>query len=513
MDVLNKVADLRLPVHMAENASRGFVFTGDRSLAKEFRDSNIQIQSVLPELKEAVGDNAGQTRLIEGIETALGRPWKAPRIRINKTPPILVPSSRRPLNRDRLDLTVSSRRFGFEPVQAGRDLFHRRAALGIRPTDSRKPIHVMVSGRPLRNAEGDISGASIVLRDITEAQGTDRKLQQAQKLNAIGKLTGGVAHDFNNMLTVITGMMEVLTDDIRSNPEALQTVALVNQAADRCTELIQHLLAFACKQPLRPRNVDINSTVRDIAKLLGPTLGEHIKIDSMLAQEVAITHADSLQLANSLVNMAINARDAVPHGGRLSIESRNVVLDEAYAQANVGVIPGSYVMLAVSDTGKGMPAAILDKVFEPFFNQRGRQGFSGSAWSTVSSTCRAGTSRSPARKATHHDPPSSALRQHHRRRGRPAGRACRKRQRNHPRGRRRSAGARLRRRSTAKSRLHDDRGRGRTESAGPRRPRHGFRPVVHRRDHARRHEWLRIVGSRREAASGDHGSLHVRLYR
>jgi hypothetical protein len=156
MDVLNKVADLRLPVHMAENASRGFVFTGDRSLAKESRDSNIQIQSVLPELKEAVGGNAGQTRLIEGIETALGRPWKAPRIRINKTPPILVPSSRRPLNRDRLDLTVSSRRFGFEAVQAGRDLFHRRAALGLRHRLDRargvmllvKPDHLGVDSQP-----------------------------------------------------------------------------------------------------------------------------------------------------------------------------------------------------------------------------------------------------------------------------------------------------------------------------------------------------------------------------
>jgi Histidine kinase-, DNA gyrase B-, and HSP90-like ATPase len=206
--------------------------------------------------------------------------------------------------------------------------------------------------------------------------------------------------------------------------------------------LIQHLLAFACKQPLRPRNVDINSTVRDIAKLLGPTLGEHIKIDSMLAQEVAITHADSLQLANSLVNMAINARDAVPHGGRLSIESRNVVLDEAYAQANVGVIPGSYVMLAVSNTGKGMPAAILDKVFEPFFTTKeagkASRAQHGPRFRQPVGPAHQGLQRGRPR---HHDPPLSALRQHHRRRGRPAGRACRKRQRNHPRGRRRSAGA------------------------------------------------------------------------
>src|SRR5207244_13446458 len=115
----------------------------------------------------------------------------------------------------------------------------------------------------------------------------------------------------------------------------------------------RHLSALARKQPLRPRNVDVNSTVLDIAKLLRPTLGEHIEIDSILQQEVATAHIDSSQLANSLVNMAINARDAMPDGGKLLLETRNVMLDEAYAQANPDVIPGSYVMLAVSDTGTG----------------------------------------------------------------------------------------------------------------------------------------------------------------
>ena len=245
-----------------------------------------------------------------------------------------------------------------------------RKEMIIRPADGRKPLHVAVSARPLRDATGGVGGASIVYHDITDVQETERKLQQAQKLDAIGQLTGGVAHDFNNMLTVIAGTMEVLMDELKDKPEALQTAALVNQAADRCTELIQHLLAFARRQPLRPRNVDINSTILDIAKLLRPTLGEHIEIDSILEQEVATAHIDSSQLANSLVNMAINARDAMPDGGRLLLETRNVVLDEAYAQANPGVTPGSYVMLSVSDTGTGMPTAVCDRVFEPFFTTK-----------------------------------------------------------------------------------------------------------------------------------------------
>src|SRR5882757_8572969 len=131
--------------------------------------------------------------------------------------------------------------------------------------------------------------------------------------------------------------------------------------------LIQHLLAFARKQPLRPRNIDINNTIIDIARLLRPTLGEHIEINSILEEEVATEHIDASQLANSLVNMAINARDAMPSGGTLLLERRNVVLDEAYAEANPEVAPGPYLMLAVSDTGTGMPAAVRERVFKPFF--------------------------------------------------------------------------------------------------------------------------------------------------
>ena len=172
------------------------------------------------------------------------------------------------------------------------------------------------------------------------------------------------------MLTVITGTTETLVAALAHEPELQKTAELIDQAAERCSELIQHLLAFARRQPLQPRNVDVNATVLDIAKLLRPTLGEQIEVDSILEQEVATAHIDASQLANSLLNMAINARDAMPNGGKLLLETRNVVLDEAYAQANPGVKPGPYVMLAVSDTGTGMSQEVLDKVFEPFFTTK-----------------------------------------------------------------------------------------------------------------------------------------------
>jgi signal transduction histidine kinase/CHASE3 domain sensor protein len=238
------------------------------------------------------------------------------------------------------------------------------------PAGSRDPVHLVVSGSPLRDASGAISGAALVYHDVTASRETERELQQAQKLDAIGKLTGGVAHDFNNMLTVITGTTETLVAGLHDQPDLLSVATLIDQAAERCSELIQHLLAFARKQPLQPRNVDINGTIVDIAKLLRPTLGEQIEIETILEQAVATSHIDPSQLANSLLNMAINARDAMPNGGKLLLETRNVVLDEAYASENADVRPGPYVMLAVSDTGTGMPAEVRDKAFEPFFTTK-----------------------------------------------------------------------------------------------------------------------------------------------
>jgi signal transduction histidine kinase len=240
----------------------------------------------------------------------------------------------------------------------------------VRPGRKADPVHLVVSGAPLRDGSGAISGAALVYHDMTAARETERQLQQSQKLDAIGKLTGGVAHDFNNMLTVITGTTETLVEGLAGRPEYQSVAKLIDAAAERCAELIQHLLAFARKQPLQPRNVDINNAVFDIVKLLRPALGEQIEIETILAPEATTSHIDPSQLANSVLNMAINARDAMPDGGKLLLETRNVVLDEAYAEANAEVRPGPYVMLAVSDSGTGMPADVRDKVFEPFFTTK-----------------------------------------------------------------------------------------------------------------------------------------------
>jgi PAS domain S-box-containing protein len=240
----------------------------------------------------------------------------------------------------------------------------------VRPHSGNPVRHLMVSGRPMLDGQGSISGAVLVYHDATISRETERQLHQSQKLDAIGKLTGGVAHDFNNMLTVISGNTETLVASLKQQPELQRIARLIDDAAERCAELIQHLLAFARRQPLQPRNVEINAAITDIAKLLRPTLGEQIQIETALEQGPMTAHIDPSRLTNAVLNMAINARDAMPGGGKLLLETRRVVLDEAYAHANADVVPGPYVMLAVSDTGSGMSTEVQQKAFEPFFTTK-----------------------------------------------------------------------------------------------------------------------------------------------
>ncbi len=241
----------------------------------------------------------------------------------------------------------------------------------IRHLDASKNIHLIANGRPLRDKSGAFKGAVIVYRDITEAKDTERQLRQAQKMDAIGQLTGGIAHDFNNILTVITGTIEILAAAVNDRPQYAAIAKMIDQAADRGAELTRHLLAFARKQSLRPRETDVNALITETAKLLRPTLGELVEIEATLEGDAWPALVDPNQLTSALLNLAVNSRDAMPNGGKLTLESGNTLLDESYAKAQGDVRPGEYVMIAVSDNGSGIPAEIRDKVFEPFFTTKG----------------------------------------------------------------------------------------------------------------------------------------------
>jgi PAS domain S-box-containing protein len=210
----------------------------------------------------------------------------------------------------------------------------------------------------------------VVARDVSERRNLENELRHAQKMEAIGKLTGGIAHDFNNILTVVTGTIEILADAVADKPELTPVAKLLEGAAWRAADLTQQLLAFARRQPLKPRDTDVNSLIVDTAKLLRSTLGEQIEIESMLRDDLRHALVDPSQLTAALINLALNSRDAMPDGGKLVIETDYVYLDEAYAKTNTEVRPGPYVMIALSDTGIGMPPAILGKVFEPFFTTK-----------------------------------------------------------------------------------------------------------------------------------------------
>jgi CheY-like chemotaxis protein len=189
-------------------------------------------------------------------------------------------------------------------------------------------------------------------------------------MEAVGRLAGGIAHDLNNILTVVTGTIEILAEGVADRPEFAAIAKMIDQAAARGADLTHRLIAFARKQPLQPCEVDVNSLVIATADLLRPSLGEQIEVHMALAGDAARAMIDPGQLTNAILNLAFNARDAMADGGQLTIETSNVVVDDLHASMNGDVAAGNYVMVAVTDTGHGIPAGILGNVFEPFFTTR-----------------------------------------------------------------------------------------------------------------------------------------------
>ena len=212
---------------------------------------------------------------------------------------------------------------------------------------------------------------------------SDLLLRQSQKMEAVGQLTGGVAHDLNNILTVITGTIEILAEGVAHRPELAAIAKMMDEAAGRGADLTHRLLAFARKQPLQPREVDVNSLVTEAANLLRSALGEPIDVHMVLAGDTALALIDPSQLHDAILNLALNARDAMPDGGNLTIETCNVVLDESYFSIDSDVVAGNYVMVAITDSGHGIPASILSNVFEPFFTTKDVDKGSGLGLSMV----------------------------------------------------------------------------------------------------------------------------------
>jgi two-component system, cell cycle sensor histidine kinase and response regulator CckA len=214
-----------------------------------------------------------------------------------------------------------------------------------------------------------VRGVVINARDVTERRSLERQLLQAQKMEAVGRLAGGIAHDFNNVLTAILGYVALMLDGLPTLSPLRPDLEEIRTAADRAAGLTRQLLAFSRKQVLDLRVLDLNALVTDMDRLLRRLLGEDIVMVTTLDPTLGAVRADVHQLEQVVVNLAVNSRDAMPEGGRLTIETQNAALDDSYAREHV-VRPGSYVMLAVSDTGTGMSAETMSHVFEPFFTTK-----------------------------------------------------------------------------------------------------------------------------------------------
>jgi PAS domain S-box-containing protein len=222
-----------------------------------------------------------------------------------------------------------------------------------------------------------------ILRDVTERNSMERQLQHAQRMEAVGQLTGGMAHDFNNILAVIIGTLDALEDELAERPETEELAKEALGAALHGAALTKQLLAFSRRQRLHSEVIDLNRLVGSTTVLLRRTLGESIAIATVLADGLWPAEADPSQVESALVNLAINARDAMPQGGRLTIETANKSLDAQYAAQNAEVTAGDYVMLAVSDTGTGIAAEVLSRVFDPFFTTKAEGKGSGLGLSMV----------------------------------------------------------------------------------------------------------------------------------
>jgi len=229
-----------------------------------------------------------------------------------------------------------------------------------------------------------------VVRDVSEQKRSaealrslEGQLRQSQKLEAVGQLAGGVAHDFNNVLTAITGYADLLLGDLAVEDPKRQDVQEIKAAAQRAATLTRQLLAFSRKQVLQPRVLDLNAVVRTLEKMLQPLIGEHVKLRIVLEPALGAVRADPAQIEQVIMNLAVNARDALQGGGQLTIETANVDLDEAQARERSGATPGPYVMLAVSDTGVGMDAETRAHIFEPFFTTKEQGRGTGLGLATV----------------------------------------------------------------------------------------------------------------------------------
>ncbi|MBK6454570.1 MAG: PAS domain S-box protein [Gemmatimonadetes bacterium] len=319
------------------------------------RESHALLQSVIEGTSDAVfvKDVAGRYLMMNAAAARLL--GCAPENATGKSDEELLPAGMDEAHRSReLDVMASAREQTYEHVVSLHG--HSRTLL--------------TTTGPYRDARGNVIGVVAISRDVTELKRMEGQLRQAQKMEAVGQLAGGVAHDFNNLLTVINGYSNLLLNQLEPGDPDRDLIAEIRHAGERAETLTRQLLAFSRKQVLQPQVVRLNAVLEDLHKLLRRLIGEDVDIVLSLDPDLGLTKVDPAQFEQAIINIAVNARDAMPGGGRLRIDTGNAELDDAYAAEFPGVRPGRYLRITLRDSGVGMDATTSARVFEPFFTTK-----------------------------------------------------------------------------------------------------------------------------------------------
>jgi len=377
-------------VQAAESNQRGFVITQDDRYLDACREATAKITAVIDGLSERVKDNPKQLQAVAEMRPLLGEKLEiidqtiadTRAGRVDKAVQ-LVKSGRGKALMDRLRVIIRTMNESEESLLDARERDLHAAggefdaaiwalggiilALGaFSLLNAQKQMNAQQTSRDSLKSAYDQLIAETTRREALESQ-----LRQSQKLESLGQLTGGIAHDFNNMLGVIVASLHLLRRKLAgSDGQYIQLIDSALDGADRAAAMVRRLLAFSRRQPLSPRPLDPNKFVSSISDMVRSALGASIELETVLSGGLWTTKIDQHELENAIVNLAVNARDAMPNGGKLTIETANCYLDDAYAAENTDVKPAQYVMIAVTDTGQGMPPEVISQAFDPFFTTK-----------------------------------------------------------------------------------------------------------------------------------------------
>lgn len=385
-----QLSDVLTLVQRAESAQRGYLLTGRNEYLLPYGNAVAQLPATIAQTNRLIGYSPAQQRTFARLRQLIDGKLKETREAIDDRKAGKIDAALGLVNSDEGLRLMDGIGAALARMQA-----EEARVLGVRQANAASSAALLQAtvgaafilicgvgamvGYFTRRSFSQLAAArdslarsnEELLREVGRRERAESQLRQAQKMEAIGQLTGGIAHDFNNMLGVMSGSLDIMRRAIKKGDFAIERfIDAAARATERAAILTHRLLAFGRQQPLAPESIDANKMIATMSDLLRSTLGEQIRIETVSAGGLWTTFADAHQLENAILNVAINARDAMQDGGKLTIETSNAYLDEAYCQQNADVEPGQFVMVAITDTGQGIPPEIVNRVFDPFFTTK-----------------------------------------------------------------------------------------------------------------------------------------------